>query len=295
MPDKEWIKTLEDGRIVKFTNQELQGDAFITAQVAASKVVYSTILTKVKNPLSCEEIEDHFEDELRRSSTPQLAHGPTGAPTQTDPLPNAQTRSYFRLVASRAFAETQAFWNVHRIFVSLAVPISGLVLRVIIRGRSQLSGWQEVMLFCLVGFVVSWLGSYSINLIRVPGILYREQARTAAEQTAALINLREENSTLNSALSQPKISRQEERLRHLVSEKLKQFTKEGKAVLKYIFNHGTISNLTLDAESGFRQAAINQAVVEAITGDLIKPIGEGLAVNPEFKSAIAFILDNEDI
>jgi hypothetical protein len=51
----------------------------------------------------------------------------------------------------------------------------------------------------------------------------------------------------------------------------------------------------LDAESGFRQAAINQAVVEGITGDLIKPIGEGLAVNPEFKSAIAFILDNEDI
>jgi hypothetical protein len=35
--------------------------------------------------------------------------------------------------------------------------------------------------------------------------------------------------------------------------------------------------------------------VEGITGELIKPIGEGLAVNPEFKSAIAFILDNEDI
>ena len=35
MPDKEWIKTLEDGRIVKFTNQELlEDEAFITAQVA---------------------------------------------------------------------------------------------------------------------------------------------------------------------------------------------------------------------------------------------------------------------
>ena len=296
MPDKEWIKTLEDGRIVKFTNQELPEDeAFITLQVAGNKVVYSIILTKVKNPLSCEEIEDHFEGELQRSSTPQLGHGPTDAPIPSDPLPNAQTRSYFRLVASRAFTETKAFWNDHRTFVSLAVPTSGLVLRVIIRGRSQLNGWQEVMLFCLVGFVVSWLGSYCINLIRVPGILYREQARTAAEQTAALINLREENSTLNSALSQPKISRQEERRRQLVSDKLKQFTKEGKAVLKYIFDHGTISNLALDAESGFRQAVINQAVVEAITGDLLKPIGEGLAVNPEFKSAIAFILDNEDI
>jgi hypothetical protein len=43
------------------------------------------------------------------------------------------------------------------------------------------------------------------------------------------------------------------------------------------------------------QAAINQPVVEGITSDLIKPIGEGLAVNPEFESAIAFIFDNEDI
>jgi hypothetical protein len=183
MPDKEWIKTLEDGRIVKFTNQELLEDkAFITLQVAGDKVVYSIILTKVKNPLSCEEIENHFESQLRSSSTLQLGHGPAGAPIQTDPLPNAQTRPYFRLVASRAFTETKAFWNDHRTFVSVAVPTSGLVLRVIIRGRSQLNGWQEVMLFCLVGFVVSWLGSYCINLIRVPGILYREQARTTAEE-----------------------------------------------------------------------------------------------------------------
>jgi hypothetical protein len=145
MPDKEWIKTLEDGRIVKFTNQELlEDEAFITLQVGGNKVVYSIILTKVKNPLSCEEVEDHFEGELRRSSTPQLAHGPTGAPIQTDPLPNPQTMSYFRLVASWAFTETKAFWNDHRTFVSLAVPTSGLVLRVIIRGRSQLNGWQEV-------------------------------------------------------------------------------------------------------------------------------------------------------
>ena len=180
MPDKEWVKTLEDGRLVKFTNQELlQDEAFITAQVAGNKVVYSIMLTKVKNPLSCEETEDHFEGELRRSSTPQLGHGPTDAPIPTDPLPNAQTRSYFRLVASRALTETNAFWNVHMFFVSLAVPINGLVLRLIIRGRSQLSGWQEVMLFCLVGFAVSWLGIYCINLIRVPGILYREQARSS--------------------------------------------------------------------------------------------------------------------
>jgi hypothetical protein len=53
MPDEEWIKTLEDGRKVKFFYQELVEDgAFISAQVAGNVVVYSIILTKARNPLS---------------------------------------------------------------------------------------------------------------------------------------------------------------------------------------------------------------------------------------------------
>ena len=37
MPDEEWIKTLEDGRKVKFIYQELPKDgAFITAQVGGN-------------------------------------------------------------------------------------------------------------------------------------------------------------------------------------------------------------------------------------------------------------------
>ena len=51
MPDEEWIKTLADGRRVKFTNQKLLEDkAFITAQVEGNKVVYSIVLTKAKKP-----------------------------------------------------------------------------------------------------------------------------------------------------------------------------------------------------------------------------------------------------
>ena len=65
MPSDEWIKTLEDGRRVKFTYQELPDEgAFITAQVQGNKVVYSIVLTKAKNPLSREEVESHFESEL---------------------------------------------------------------------------------------------------------------------------------------------------------------------------------------------------------------------------------------
>jgi hypothetical protein len=67
MLDEEWTKTLEDGRRVKFTNQELPDEmAFITAQIEGNKVVYSIILAKAQNPLSPAEVERHFEGELSK-------------------------------------------------------------------------------------------------------------------------------------------------------------------------------------------------------------------------------------
>jgi hypothetical protein len=67
MPDDEWVKTLEDGRKVKFSYQELPEDgAFITAQLAGNEVVYSVVLTKARNPLSREDVESHFERELSK-------------------------------------------------------------------------------------------------------------------------------------------------------------------------------------------------------------------------------------
>jgi hypothetical protein len=70
MPDEEWIKTLEDGRKVKFIYQELAKDgAFITAQLAGNEVVYSVVLTKARNPLSRGDVESHFKDELSKKHT----------------------------------------------------------------------------------------------------------------------------------------------------------------------------------------------------------------------------------
>jgi hypothetical protein len=67
MPDEEWIKTLEDGRKVKFVYQELpEGGAFITAQIAGNEVVYSILLTEARNPLSREDVESHFKGELSK-------------------------------------------------------------------------------------------------------------------------------------------------------------------------------------------------------------------------------------
>jgi hypothetical protein len=67
MPDEDWIKSLEDGRKVKFTYQELPEDgAFITAQVEGNKVVYSIVLTNAGNPLRRDDVERHFKDELSK-------------------------------------------------------------------------------------------------------------------------------------------------------------------------------------------------------------------------------------
>jgi hypothetical protein len=67
MPDEEWIKTLADGRNVKFVYQELPLDgAFITAQLAGHEVVYSVLLTNARNPLSRDDVESHFKGELSK-------------------------------------------------------------------------------------------------------------------------------------------------------------------------------------------------------------------------------------
>ena len=67
MQDEEWVKTLEDGRKVKFIYQELPKDgAFITAQIGRNEVVYSVVLTQARNPLSHEDVESHFKGELSK-------------------------------------------------------------------------------------------------------------------------------------------------------------------------------------------------------------------------------------
>ena len=67
MLDQEWIKTLADGRKVKFIYQDLPEDStFITAQIEASEVVYSVILTQARKPVSRGDVEGHFKSELSK-------------------------------------------------------------------------------------------------------------------------------------------------------------------------------------------------------------------------------------
>ena len=67
VPDEEWIKTLQDGRKVKFIYKQLPEDsAFITAQLAGNEVVYSVVLTETRNPLSRDDVESRFKVELSK-------------------------------------------------------------------------------------------------------------------------------------------------------------------------------------------------------------------------------------
>jgi len=66
MPNDEWIRTLADGRRVKFNQDELMDATFITAQIEGSEVVYSILLNKARTKLTREGVEGRFERELSR-------------------------------------------------------------------------------------------------------------------------------------------------------------------------------------------------------------------------------------
>jgi hypothetical protein len=75
MQSQDWIKTLADGRMVKFSYQEVTEDsAFLIAQVAGNEVAYSVLLTNARNPLSRGEVESHFEGEFSRTSFRRSSH-----------------------------------------------------------------------------------------------------------------------------------------------------------------------------------------------------------------------------
>lgn len=62
----EWMRSVTGNRLVKFTYLELSdGGAFLTAQIGGHEVVYSVILDTAQDPFRREDVERHFERELR--------------------------------------------------------------------------------------------------------------------------------------------------------------------------------------------------------------------------------------
>jgi hypothetical protein len=66
MPNDERIRTLPDGRKVKFNQDELMDTTFITAQIEGNEVVYSILLNKAETKLSCGGVERRIDRELSK-------------------------------------------------------------------------------------------------------------------------------------------------------------------------------------------------------------------------------------
>lgn len=82
---------------------------------------------------------------------------------------------YSRLVISKTLSETNIVWNIHRVWIYFASPLVGLAFRFIFEGRKHVGNWHQLLLYAVLGFIVTWTGTFLINLVRVPSILHREQ------------------------------------------------------------------------------------------------------------------------
>ena len=64
----EWITVISGDRLVKFTYIDLEGAAFLTAQIAGHDVVYSILLEQAEHPFSRIAVERRFGYEFRPGS-----------------------------------------------------------------------------------------------------------------------------------------------------------------------------------------------------------------------------------
>jgi hypothetical protein len=199
--------------------------------------------------------------------------------------------AYYRLVISSAFAETKAFWNVHQIWKYAAVPISGVLLRLLIKGLSPTMGWEgfleEAALFCIFGFIVSWMGTFLINLIRVPPLVYREQEARIADLTEDSRKLYDETHS--------KVPAEEEHRRNITAENTKKLSKVQKEMLRHILNYGPLKPTMLLER--FAGADVQEAMVSGslYLTKLIENVGHEWEIKQEFRSALDFVLRSEGL
>ena len=188
--------------------------------------------------------------------------------------------SYSRLVISRTLAETKAVWNIHRIWIYFASPLTGLLVRGFLRGIKQVGDWQQLLLYAFLGFVITWLGTLLVNLIRVPGILH-------AEQAAEIAKLKE--------LAYPKVQPEEKKRRNMAAQKIKGASQQSKKILRCILDHGKILVPVLVSECGFTHEDIYRAIQDTTQNGLLFSDRETVWVNDEFKSALDYLLRLEGL
>jgi hypothetical protein len=192
--------------------------------------------------------------------------------------------SYYRLATSRAFAQTTAFWNVHQVWKYASVTISAVALRLLVKRWSPVMGWEgfleEAAVFLVFGFIVTWTGTFLINLIRVPAILHAEQEVEIARLTK---------------IAYPEVSEEESRRREIVTGKIKDLSRRQKEVLRHIMDYGGISSAKLKLSGRFDADDIYLAFSCVAQSEAFSWYGDDLTVKPEFKSALNSALKLEGL
>jgi hypothetical protein len=176
--------------------------------------------------------------------------------------------AYIGLVASRALTETKSFWSLHRTVAFFLVPLSAVLLRALLTGI-KVSGWHEIALFTVFGFVVAWIGTYLINFIRVPAILHGELVR--------------ENAGLRAIAYPPR----EEKSRGVVREMLKDFSTDERAVLQFILERGRVTSHVIQG-SGVDPKAISGAMRKGIDCGLLEKESDAPPFTPAMSVAEHF-------
>jgi hypothetical protein len=90
-------------------------------------------------------------------------------------------------------------------------------------------------------------------------------------------------------------SAQEERIGHLVAEKLEKFSAEGRRILRYILDHGAVNRITLEASSPFDSSEVGNTMVEGFVSGLLVSAGQQIRINPRFESALTSYFETESV
>jgi hypothetical protein len=83
---------------------------------------------------------------------------------------------YAKRLCSRAFTETRNFWNLHRNWTVIAGPLGGAAYRLIFDGWPKAQAdFLGLAVAAAIGFVIAWVGTFILNLIRGTALLDRDR------------------------------------------------------------------------------------------------------------------------
>jgi hypothetical protein len=150
-------------------------------------------------------------------------------------------------------------------------------------------GWAtEGTVFIIFGFIVTWGGTYVINLIRAPGILYGEQHKTIIDHVREIKRLK----TKLVSASSPTVSQFEQEQRRAVREKLQQAGDDKS--LRYLLLHGDTEDGELRSALDFK-GIVRLKKVGLVQDQLRGPHGQERYwfINPRFVDALKYVLYEE--